>query len=62
MIGPMPGSMEKGTPIPVSGNMMSAYMTAASTPNSATGMSVTCAQSSGVRVIVRMSYVSRSAR
>src|ERR1700680_5002748 len=54
--------MEKGTPMPISGSMMSAYITAASTPNSSTGMSVTCAQSSGVRVMVRMSYVSRSAR
>ena len=55
MIGPTPGSIEKGTPIPMSGNMMSAYITAASTPNSSTGMSVTRAQSSGVRVMVRMS-------
>ena len=53
--GPIPGSIEKGTPIPIRGSMMSAYITAASTPNSSTGMSVTWAQSSGVRVIVRMS-------
>ena len=42
--------------------VMSAYMTAASTPISSTGISVTWTQSSGVRVMVRMSYFSRSSR
>ncbi len=54
--------MLNGTPMPKSGSMMSAYSTAASTPNSSTGISVTLAHSSGVRVMVRMSYVSRSSR
>src|SRR5439155_6855245 len=62
MIGPTPGSIEKGTPMPSSGSMMSAYITAPSTLSSLTGSTVTWAHSSGVRVSVRMSCCSRRAR
>ena len=53
-IGPTPGSIEKGTPMPYRGSMMSAYSTAPSTPKVSTGMVVTCAHSSGVLVISRI--------
>ena len=53
-IGPTPGSIENGTPMPYSGSMMSAYSTAPSTPKVSTGMVVTWAHSSGVRVISRI--------
>jgi hypothetical protein len=55
MIGPTSGSMRRSTPMGSSGSMMSANITAASTPSSRTGMSVTSAHRSGVLASSRIS-------
>jgi hypothetical protein len=55
MIGPTSGWISSSTPIGSSGSMMSANITAASTPKASMGIIVTCADSSGVFASVRMS-------
>src|SRR5690349_13819214 len=58
----MPSTSSTSTPMPRTGDMMSAKRTAASTPCRRTGCSVTSAQSSGVPAISKKPCRSRSAR
>ncbi len=62
ILGPSPFTKSRSSPMPTSGGRMSEKTIAASTPNASTGMSVTCAASSGVRITSSIACRSRSAR